>query len=135
MTPDLHDDMHNGTIADGDAYLMNLVTAVQATSWYKTDGTIIVTFDEDEGEPNPDGYCTDPVIIKAVGPYCIPTFIISSADTGVGTVAIPGDHFGMLRSIEEAYGLPLLNNAANSTFGDIARYLAPREHGSSRGQT
>ncbi len=124
LTPNLQDDTHNGSISHGDKYLKALITAVQKTSWYTTGGTVIVTYDEDEGESNPRGYCTHPVVIKAVGRHCIATFIVSQADKGVGKVATPGDHYGLLRSIEEAYGLPLLKQAARSKYGDISQYLA-----------
>ena len=128
ITPNLLDDTHNGTIPRGDVYLQGLVTAVRHTSWYRSGGTIVVTYDEDEGEANPPGYCTRPIVLKAVGPHCIATFIVSAADAGVGKVATPGDHFGMLRSIEEAYGLPLLHNAGTPRFGDIERYLTGHPH-------
>lgn len=124
LTPNLRDDTHNGSIAHGDKYLKNLITAVQSTSWYADGGTIVVTYDEDEGEVNPTGYCTNPIAIEAVGPFCIPTFIVSRADSGVGEVSTPGNHYGMLRSIEEAYGLPLLKKAATSAYGDVEQYLS-----------
>src|SRR5436190_3496476 len=129
VTPNLTDDTHDGTVSQGDTYLQNLVAAVMATSWYTTGGTIIITYDEDEGESNPAGYCTNAVVLPAVGDTCIPTFVISAKDANVGAVATPGDHYGMLRSLEECYGLPLLNNAAavNSsgpaTYGDIKSRL------------
>jgi phosphatidylinositol-3-phosphatase len=123
VTPNLRDDTHNGSISQGDRYLKGLITAVQGTAWYADGGTIVVTYDEDEGESNPSGYCTSPLVIKAVGPTCIPTFIVCHADAGVGEVSTPGDHYGMLRSIEEAYGLPLLNNASTSSYGDVSQYL------------
>lgn len=133
LTPNLQDDTHNGSIAHGDRYLKALITAVQKTSWYADGGTVIVTYDEDEGEPNPRGYCTHPVVIKAVGRHCIPTFIVSRKDAGVGKVSTPGDHYGMLRSIEEAYGLRLLKNAAKRRYGDISRYLGAAAAGSTSG--
>ena len=129
VTPNLTDDTHNGTIAQGDTYLKNLVTAVRGTSWYASGGTIVVTYDEDEGESNPTGYCTNPVIIPAVGNHCIATFVVSAKAANVGTVATPGDHYGMVRSLEECYGLPLLNNAATlngsgqALYGDIKSRL------------
>jgi phosphatidylinositol-3-phosphatase len=123
LTPNLIDDTHDGSIAQGNKYLKALITAVQKTKWYAANGTIVVTYDEDEGESNPPGYCTHPIVFTAVGRHCIATFIVSRADAGVGKVATPGDHYGLLRSIEEAYGLPLLNNAATSKYGDISRYL------------
>ncbi len=123
LTPNLQDDTHNGSVATGDRYLKALIAAIQKTPWYADNGTIIVTYDEDEGESNPAQYCAHPVVIKAVGRHCIATFIVSHADAGIGKVSTPGDHYGMLRSIEEAYGLPLLKNAATTKFGDIRRYL------------
>jgi acid phosphatase len=129
VTPNLTDDTHDGTIVQGDTYLKNLVTAVQGTSWYAAGGTIIITYDEDEGESNPMGYCTNPVVLPAVGATCIPTFIVSAKDANVGAVSTPGDHYGMLRSLEECYGLPLLNNAGavngsgQATYGDIKSRL------------
>jgi acid phosphatase len=129
VTPNLTDDTHDGTVSQGDTYIQNLVNAVMATSWYTSGGTIIITYDEDEGETNPPGYCTNAVILPAVGDTCIPTFIVSAKDANVGAVSIPGDHYGMLRSLEECYGLPLLNNAASvnssgqATYGDIKSRL------------
>jgi hypothetical protein len=123
LTPNLNDDTHDGSITLGDRYLKALVGAVQRTSWYRKRGTIVVTYDEDEGETNPSGYCRHPVILPEVGRNCIPTFIVSRADKGVGPVAKPGDHYGLLRSIEKAYRLPLLGNARTRRYGDISRYL------------
>jgi hypothetical protein len=122
VTPNLTDDTHNGAVSRGDTYLRHLVTAVMATSWYAGGGTIVITYDEDEGEPNPPGYCTNPVVIPAVGDTCIPTFIVSAKDSNVGAVSTPGDHYGMLRSLEECYGLPLLGKAAAATASGHARY-------------
>jgi acid phosphatase len=122
VTPNLTDDTHNGTVAQGDSYLQNLVTAVQATQWYAQNGTIIITYDEDEGETDPPGYCTNAVILSAVGDTCIPTFVVSAKDANVGAVSTPGDHYGMLRSLEECYGLPLLNNAAAVNSSGQAKY-------------
>ncbi len=123
ITPNLTDDTHNGSVAQGDHYLRNLVGDVQRTSWYQDAGTIVITYDEDEGESNPRGYCTHPVVLAPVGDHCIATFVVSRRDKGVGRVSAAGDHFGMLRSIEEAYHLPRLHHAGSSRYGDIATYL------------
>jgi beta-glucanase (GH16 family) len=135
LTPNLRDDTHNGSIGQGDHYLRGLIGAVQKTSWYAHGGTVIVTYDEDEGEANPRGYCTHPVLIAAVGRHCIPTFIVSRADKGVGRVSTPGDHYGMLGSIERAYRLPPLANAANRRYGDISRWIVPAAARSARAET
>lgn len=126
VTPNLTDDTHNGTIAQGDTYLRNLVGSVQATSWYANGGTILITYDEDEGEGDAAGYCTHPVFYGGNNSNCIASFAISKADAGVGAVATTVDHFGMLGSIEKCYGLPQLANAANlATYGDVTAKLCP----------
>ena len=45
----------------------------------------------------------------------VPMVVISSNAQGVGNVAKPGNHYGTLRTIEEAFGLPLLGNASTGT--------------------
>ena len=49
----------------------------------------------------------------------VPMVIISSLAAGRGAVATPGNHYGLLRSIEEVYRLPLLGAAALSVNGDV----------------
>jgi beta-glucanase (GH16 family) len=135
LTPNLQDDTHDGSIAHGDRYLRALIGAVQRTSWYAHDGTVIVTYDEDEGEANPPGYCTRPIVIGAVGRHCLPTFIVSRAGEGIGRVSTPGDHYGMLRSIERAYGLGLLGNARTARYGDVTRWIDPAAASAARPAT
>jgi acid phosphatase len=48
ITPDLLADMHDGTIAQGDAFLDKVVTAIQATPQYQAGGVIFITWDEGE---------------------------------------------------------------------------------------
>jgi chitodextrinase len=132
LTPTLVDDTHgdNGNgVATGDNFLRNLVAEVQGTSWYAAGGTIVITWDEDEGSSppeggaNPPGYSTNTSADVVGDTEGIATFIISAKDANVGLVSTPGNHYGMLRSIEECYGLPLLNNAANAANGDIKSRL------------
>jgi phosphatidylinositol-3-phosphatase len=126
VTPNLTDDTHDGTIAQGDTYLKNLVTAVQGTTWYASGGTILVTYDEDEGETDAPGYCTNPVFYGGNNSNCITTLAVSNADAGVGAVSTPLDHFGVLGSIEKCYGLTQMADAANlATYGDITSQLCP----------
>jgi acid phosphatase len=101
IVPNLVNDMHDGRtvldqIARGDAWLkVNLDAYVQ---WAKThNGLLIVTWDEDDGS----------------GENRIPTLFI-------GRMVRPGkyaeriDHYNVLRTLEEMYGLPPLGGAANA---------------------
>jgi hypothetical protein len=53
----------------------------------------------------------------------IPLTVISANAQGHGNVATVGNHFGTLRTIQEAYGLPLLAAAADPANGDLSALL------------
>jgi acid phosphatase len=110
ITPNLNNDMHDGTVAQGDAWLAANLPAVLSSSWFAADGTVIITFDENDDAP--DGSCCG----NAAGGL-IPMIVISAKPRGRGSVDMRGDHYSTLRAIEAAYGLPLLGNAASATTG------------------
>jgi acid phosphatase len=117
ITPNLMDDMHDGTVAQGDAWARANIAPVLASSWFKDyNATVIVTMDE--GDANGSASCCGQL---AGGP--IPMIVISNRATGRGSVAITGDHYGTLRSIEEIYRLQLLGDAANPVNGDLSSYF------------
>ena len=45
--------------------------------------------------------------------------MISNAAKGQGPIVTSGNHYGTLRSIEEAFGLTLLGGAATTSNGDL----------------
>ncbi len=107
ITPDLNDDMHKGTIQQGDAWLQANIAPVLSSPWFTAgNATVIITMDE--------GLSSDTT-------NQVPTVIISSNAQGKGNVSAPsGNHYGLLRSIEEAFGLPYLGAAADPTNADIS---------------
>jgi phosphatidylinositol-3-phosphatase len=101
VTPNLIDDMHDGSYAQGDAFLRREIPTVLASQWYKRGGTVILTFDE--------GETTEQVAT-----------IVIAQHTARGTrLSTAGSHYGTLRAIEETYGVPLLGGAARSSSGDL----------------
>jgi hypothetical protein len=46
ITPNMINDMHDGTVADGDAWLSREVAKIQATDAYKNGGVLFLTWDE-----------------------------------------------------------------------------------------
>ncbi len=130
LTPNTCDDMHadgmtgspcpqlkygsQALITAGDAWLQNNLGPVIASSWFAEDGTIIITWDE--GSTNlglPGGTAPDD------GGH-IATLVISSNPANHGKVfATPGDNFGALRAIEEAFGVGLLGHSAGTNDGDL----------------
>ncbi len=102
ITPNLANDMHDGSVQQGDAWLRGNLAPVLASPWFTGgNATVIVTMDE-----GPSG-------------NQIPMVVISSNAKGKGPVATPGNHYGTLGSIERAYGLGLLGAAGSSSSGDL----------------
>lgn len=102
VIPNQDNDMHDGTIAQGDAWLQtNMASYV---SWAQTHNSLFVlTFDENEGG----------------GTNRIPT-IITGQRVVSGTYPEVINHYSMLRTIQDAYGLaPLGASASASPILDI----------------
>jgi acid phosphatase len=107
ITPNLANDMHDGSVAAGDAWLRANLAPVLASSWFTAgNATVIVTMDENDAQSTPAG-------------GQVPMVVISSKAKGIGAVTTHGNHYGALRSIEETYRLGLLGGAASSANGDL----------------
>jgi phosphatidylinositol-3-phosphatase len=111
LSPNLGDDMHSGSVEQGDTWLRSNLAPVFASRWFTgSNATVIVTMDEN-----------DPQSIPAGG--FVPMVVISARATGLGPTALQGNHYGTLRSIEEAFSLPLLGSAQELNNGDVVRYF------------
>jgi acid phosphatase len=101
VVPNQLNDMHDGSIAQGDAWLkQNLDGYVQ---WaMKNNSLLIVTFDEDDGSEG------NRIATIMVGQRVKP-----------GKYVQLMDHYGLLRMVEEMYGLPLLNESAKAQTGKV----------------
>ena len=111
ITPNLCDDGHDVCTTGGensqiDAWLSATLPSVLSSSWFAADGTVIITVDN------------GPLTTGVGG--TVPLTVISANAQGHGNVATAGNHFGVLRSIEDAYGLPLLGAAAQASNGDLS---------------
>ena len=113
LTPDINDDGHNTGVAYGDRYLSRLIPEIQATSWYRQGGTIVLTYDEGNDAGQGQGEYT-----TGAGNNVL-TLVISAGTAGKGQNASYVNHFGVLRGIEAAYGLPYLGQAANAANGQL----------------
>ncbi|TMI86666.1 MAG: phosphoesterase, partial [Bacillati bacterium ANGP1] len=99
ITPNLIDDMHDGTIAQGDTWLATHVPVILNSAAYKQGGVIFITWDEGEGGDGPIG------------------MIVLSPKAKVGYQnSIHYDHSSTLRTVEEILKVsPMLGGAANQT--------------------
>ncbi|MDP9093388.1 MAG: alkaline phosphatase family protein [Actinomycetota bacterium] len=104
VTPNTTHDMHDGTYQQGDRWLAQQFPVILASAWYRQGGIVIVTFDEGETSDQ------------------VATIVISAANHG-SRLAAPTNHYGLLRGVEELYGLPLLGAAASTENGDLLPLL------------
>ena len=68
ITPNLIDDMHDGTVQDGDTWLSHEVPKILASPAYQNGGVLFLTWDEGSGEAD------DPPFI-AISPNAKPGFV------------------------------------------------------------
>ena len=113
IVPDEQDDMHSGSVATADGWLQSLVGRLRASSWWRADADVVVTWDEGTTSSG----CCD----GAAGGNVL-TVVISDRLDGA-QLNSPGDHRGTLRGLEELYGLPLLAGAADPRNGDLRPLL------------
>jgi hypothetical protein len=97
VVPNEQNDMHDGTIAQGDTWLKTNIDAY--AQWAKAhNGLLIVTWDEDDTSHSNQ----------------IPT-IFSGAAVATGQYSETINHYNVLRTIEDMYGLPLAGSSATAT--------------------
>ncbi len=97
IDPNLNDDMHDGTIAAGDTWLQQHINAyLQFAQTHN--GLLIVTWDEDD---------------SASGNQIPTIFVGPMVKQGQFTETI--NHFNILRTLEDMYGLTKVGGAATAT--------------------
>jgi hypothetical protein len=108
ITPNLIDDMHDGTIADGDSWLATNLPSILNSAAYQNGSTVLfLTWDEGEGGTanNCASNTTD------VG--CQVATIVVSPSTVPGTTsATLFNHYALLGTAEQLLGLPTLGSAS-----------------------
>src|SRR5438105_2998371 len=106
ITPNLTDDMHDGTIADGDTWLATHVPLILNSAAYKQGGVIFITWDEGEGGSAPGDTKDGPIGMMVLSP---------KAKVGYQNT-IHYNHSSTLRTVEEIFKVsPMLGGAANQT--------------------
>jgi acid phosphatase len=96
VIPNLDDDMHDGSIAQGDAWLYQNLS--QYAEWAKANSSLLIlTWDEDDNTSRNQ----------------IPT-VIYGANVRSGTYNEPISHYNVLSTLEEMYGLPKLGYATRA---------------------
>ena len=110
VTPNLIDDMHDGTIADGDTWLSNNLPVIFNSSEYQSGTTaVFVTWDEGEGGKTSD-CATNTTDIGCQ----VATLVISPSTVPGTTSSTLFNHYSLLKTAEDLLGLPELGLAASN---------------------
>jgi hypothetical protein len=99
ITPNMINDMHDGTVADGDNFLKAFLPRITGSAAFDN-SLVLVTFDEGTTNVNGGGH----IATIAITPNMTPGFKGGGAYT----------HYSVLRTIEQAWGLPTLGNASSA---------------------
>jgi hypothetical protein len=98
VVPDLNDDMHDGTVAQGDTWLANNINSY--AQWAQSNNSLlVVTWDENDLSETSNQVAT----------------ILYGADVVPGQYNTPYNHYNLLSTITQSFGLNGPNNAANAT--------------------
>jgi hypothetical protein len=98
VTPNLCDDMHDCSISTGDSWLSSHISSY--VNWAKTHNSLLIlTWDEDD-----DTALANQIITLFVG-----------ANINAGAYAEQINHYNVLRTLEDMYGLTALGNASAAT--------------------
>jgi phosphatidylinositol-3-phosphatase len=98
IVPDMCHNMHDCTVADGDTWLRGFLPTILRSRTYQQGGIVVVTFDEGSGKSNQ-----------------IPTFVMTPGMRPNTRCGAHQDHYSMLRTLEDLFGLPPLGAATQRT--------------------
>jgi phospholipase C len=120
ITPNVIDDMHDGTIARGDAWLAANLPALLNSRQYRAGTTaVFVTWDEGSG-----GYPVEDCDDTTTDASCRVATIVISPSTPAGTISGTFySHYSLLATTEQLLGLPKLGQAASSSTMTAAFHL------------
>jgi phosphatidylinositol-3-phosphatase len=113
VTPNLIDDMHNGTVADGNSWMSHNLPTILNSSEYKNGSTVIfITFDEgsDVGSYANGENCAT----NTSDTSChLPTFVISPSTKVGARSGTLFNHYSLLGTAEQLLHLSKLGQAAS----------------------
>jgi acid phosphatase len=108
IVPNMTNDMHDGTIAEGDAFLRALVPRITGSAAF-AQSLLLITWDEGTTSLGGGGH--------------VATLVISPLVRAGFRSAISHTHYSLLRTVEDAWGLGCLNHSC--TANDLREFFAP----------
>lgn len=114
--PNMRNSTHDATVAEGDAWLAARLPAVLASPAFQENGLLVVTYDEGDSD---DGCCG-----QRHGGGNIMTVVASPLGKRGFVSDIPHNHYGLLRTIEDAWGLEHLGHADDDSVTSMTEFFS-----------
>jgi phospholipase C len=112
ITPNLIDDMHDGTVAQGNTWLSNNLPKILSSPEYTSGNTaVFITFDEGSGGSTGENCATNTTDNSCK----IPTIVVSPSTKAGTQSSTLFNHYSLLATAEQLLGLPALRQAASAT--------------------
>jgi len=99
IVPNLCNAMHDCSTATGDAFLQSFVPTILNSSAWQQNGVLFIVWDEDEGSSSSNR---------------IAALVIANKVRPGFQSAVAHNHYSLLRTIEDAWGLGCLNQTCNA---------------------
>ena len=112
ITPNMCNDMHDCSVAQGDVWLEQQVPAILNSAAFKTQKSLLaITWDEDDGSASNQ----------------VPLLLLGNGVQPNHASAVAYNHYGLLHTIESSLGLATLNStdAGAATLNDLFSASAP----------
>jgi acid phosphatase len=100
ITPNMCNDMHDCSVSTGDNWLHSEVPKILASPAWQQNGVLLITFDEGSSSAGGGGH--------------ISTLVISPFAKRGFQSSVAYNHYSLLRTITDAWGLPALGKAASA---------------------
>ena len=100
IVPNQVNSMHDGSVAEGDAFLRDFVPHILDSPAYQQGGLLVITWDEGSSNAGGGGH--------------VATLVISPRTPAGTTSDTSYSHYSLLRTIEDAWGLDCLANACDA---------------------
>lgn len=110
VTPNIMNDMHNGSIKEGDTWLSQEIPLIMNSQAYKNGGAIFITWDEGNGGSD---------VNPPIGMIILSPFVKQNYSNNISY-----SHASFVKTVENIFHLnPLLGLAANPTTKDLADFF------------
>lgn len=109
IIPNMTNDMHDGSVAQGDAFLKAFVPVILGSAAFRN-SLLLITWDEGTSDAGGGGQ--------------VATIVATPGMRAGLRSAVPHSHYSLLRTIEQAWGLGCLNQSCGAN--DLREFFAAR---------